>query len=267
MANAYQSAVLALNPTIYMPMDDAAGVVAADISGNGYNGALHGGYIRGLPLPTGSKTRSTFFDGSTGYLSNGARFTTQHILTLVFWAFIVLYDSTQRWVMTIGDPNAGGRSPYWKIDTGGAVQRIGLSQGNSATYEEQQIARAPDSVWSMFSCVFDTQAPTTPAQITPYMQGNLVTKTVVLANAIGGTWQNADWYMMANAFGNNFFVGGYLADVALWSGVALTPAQIASLNVAGGGAGGGPATLTNQVLAATTLDLIYAAVHRVFPTT
>lgn len=261
---AYRDAVLALNPTIYLPLDEAAGAACLDASGNGYNGVLHGTFQRGIAAPVGSSGKATYFDGSSAYMSNAARFTTQHIMTVVFWLFVTTYDATQRWGFVLGDPNTLGPAPYWKMDTTGSVQRIGLGKGDGVNYEEVQIARAPDSVWSMFACIFDTQAAATINQVVPLMQGNLATKTVPFAAAIGGNWQNRDWYFMADGFNNRFFVGGYAKDFALWSGTALTLPQLVSLNQAGGGVGGGTATLNNQLLDAATLAAILAAVKKAY---
>ncbi len=267
MADTYRDAVLALAPTIYLPLDEAAGATCLDASGNGFNGTMHGTYTRGIPAPVGSRGTATFFDGSSAYMQNGARFTTQHILTIVFWLFVVTYDSTQRWAFTLGDPNTLGPGAYWKVDTSGGTQRIGLGKGDGVTYEEVDIARAPNSVWSMFAAVLNTQAAATADQVIPFMQGNLATKTIQLTGAIGTTWQSRDWYLMADGFNNRFFVGGYAKDVAVWSGTALTLPQLASLNAAGGGSGQGNATQNGQLINTDLLNQILASVRRTFPTT
>jgi len=260
----YRSDVLALTPTVYMPMDDAAGATCLDISGNGFNGTLHGTFTRSVPCPVGSRTFGTFFDGSTGYLQNGARFTTQHILTVVCWLFVTTYDGTQRWLYTIGDPNAVGPSPFWRADQAGGTQGIGISKGDGVTYQERRLARAPDSAWSMFAAVFNTQAAAANDEVKVYMQGNLTTVTVLSNPAIGGTWQNADGYFMRQGINNALYLQGVLADVAIWSGTELTLPQLNKLNQSGGGFGSGLATLNNQVTSQATLDLIYAAVHKSF---
>src|SRR5207244_13065391 len=63
--SAYELAVLADNPWGYWPLDDAAGAVATDRSGNGRNGAYAGAFLLGQP-PAAS------FGGTSVLLPNGA---------------------------------------------------------------------------------------------------------------------------------------------------------------------------------------------------
>ncbi len=265
----YRADVLALTPTVYMPMDDASGATCLDVSGNGYNGTLHGTYQRGIPCPVGSRTFGTFFDGVSGYLQNGARFTTQSKLTLVCWLFVTTYDATQRWLYTIGDPNAVGPSPFWRADQVGGTQACGISKGDGVNYQERRFARAPDSAWSMFAATFDTNAAVANDEVKVYMQGNLTTVTVITNPAIGGNWQNADGYFMRQGINNALYLQGSLADVAIWSGTLLTLPQLSALNRSGGGFGAGTATLSGQALGQASLDAILAdldsLLHRTFP--
>jgi len=259
----YKTDLLALSPTIYWPMNDASGATVLDESGNGYNATLSGGYTRAVPCPVGSARGGTYFNGVDAYLQSGVRFTS-HVLSVVAWLFVTQYDATQRWLLSIGNPNLVGPSPYWKVDQSGSLQSIGISKGDGTTYQERKFARAPDSQWSMFAGVFDTSTAGT-TQCLAYMQGNFTTLTTILSGNIGGgNWQSNDFYMMRQGATSAFYTQGILADVAIWSGTALTLPQLVALNRSGRGFGAGSATLSGQTDQQATLDLIYAAVHKTY---
>lgn len=211
--SAYESAVLALNPVGYWPLNETNGTIAYDYVGTN-NGTYDGNYELGQPgLPASAgvgQSLSAHFDGSSAYVdvpSGGANWNLNITgpMTVMGWVNVPS--------VTGGIPNAIGHS-----DSSYRMALLGdqpdfADAGPDCT----DPARISGGVWHQLVGVYDGTNEYC------YVDGNLV-DTEASSGKPSGSTDDLTFGAAPDYLGSRNLLG-YICDVAIYN-YALTPSQI-----------------------------------------
>jgi hypothetical protein len=225
----YRQKVLGYLPLAYWPLNEAGGVVAYDLSGNGYNASI-GNAVPGQ-AGIGDGGLCPWFDGTNDYVylysaALSAAWGTPAAGTALLWLKVagsgvwtdgaarrgLSLQNTSANQIVLGRPSNNG-SLYWEYRANSVVKTLTLGSQSSVG-------------WLCLGLTWDTATGEAKWYLGGAQQGATVTGI--------GTWSaagfNASWCVLGvnnvSAYGEDWY--GYLAHCALWAR-ALTPAQMADL--------------------------------------
>lgn len=204
---------------LILPLDDAVGTAtAADASGHGRGGVVHGGVTFGV---AGKRINGASLNGSTGYLRVTDWGTLTGSFTLAAWINLASVG-TQQGIITKTKQNDGGFE--FRVATSGAlelVRRVGGTGGPGSSQSDTTAALLSTNTWYHCATSFDSSA----AVSTVYING-VAARTVT--SAVVGT--NADDFLVGavNPSTPTAFFGGVLQDVRVYP-AALLAAEILSI--------------------------------------
>ena len=215
----YAQTVLQDHPVAWWKLNEASGTVAADSSGNGYNGTYEGGFtLAALVNPSGVGGKGVKFDGSTGYVLTPLPTTAIASVTL------------EAWMNFDGLSSASG--PFLQLGSA-AVSGYGVGVGSGSAYTvagttlmglystktwNSSGALIPTSGWHICHMVI-TATGTSIFYIDGAQVGTNSNSSVL---APSGNGYIAQAY--GGGTGSNFF-GGALSNVAIYNTV-LSAARI-----------------------------------------
>ena len=215
----YVETVLQDKPVAFWQLNETSGTVAADSSGNGYNGTYEGGFtLAALANPSGIGGSGVKFNGSTGYVLTPLPTTAIASVTLEAWINFDGLSSASGPFLQLGAANEGG---------------YGVGVGSSAAYTQAGTelmglystktwnpsgALIPTSGWHLCHMVI-----TATGTSIFYIDGEQVgtnSNSSVLAPSGNGYLAQA----YGGGSGDNFF-GGALSNVAIYNSI-LSAARI-----------------------------------------
>lgn len=226
----YADKVIAIAPAnlvSYLPLSEAVGGDAADLSGHAYNGAYTGVDL-GQP-GIGDGRTAPLFDGVNDYVNwysaglagafNGAAGTTAQWVKVTnagIWA-----DATQRTIVVL-QVNTQNRVELVKTTTANQL-RFRYTAGN-VSKSIQDISLGATTNWFHLVCSWDAAADA----VKGYINGVQVGGTQTALGVWAGTLASTAVVIGAASLTPTVVWSGYLAHLALWN-VALSGAQIAQL--------------------------------------
>jgi hypothetical protein len=244
-----RSAILALGPTVYWPLDDPTGPSASDASGGGHPGLYYGAFQLNQPGPE-SGTLSTFFYNNTGnVLLLNQPFGNVFPWSMSVYMAVSAFPPNAQAFLYWADFNARGMG--YTVTNGGVVNNVlGVNR-----YGVGQLLAGfliPDNDWHLYTMV---QGRTSPAVLWELYRDS----TLILSNASGYN---------ANAAGIGLMgVGGlsaYVAHFAFYSS-ALTLAQVGTLATSRVGPASAPSAIgVSPTGSDATLAAILASVRKIY---
>jgi hypothetical protein len=248
MASALRTAILALTPDLYWPLDELSGTVAHDISGNGHNGTYQGTFQRGFPgVPGDSGAGAIQLNGQP----SSAPFWGAHIAgladsgTLTVLLFFFNRTSTFSVSEVPWSWSANGTQGYYG-QFNSASSRLNGQIGQSGGYvvvNVQQIFSDFLNAWHMWSITWNAAAPNFSVYLDAAFQGS--SSSITLHGTPPTTDFTAGFF---NATSPTQPYTGGLAHVAKFNSV-LTNTQLQTIFNASGAL---PASVGNIQAAATS---------------
>ncbi|MGA2254402.1 MAG: right-handed parallel beta-helix repeat-containing protein, partial [Thermoguttaceae bacterium] len=218
-ANYYSGAVLASGPLAYYRLDDPAGTVATDFSGNGLNASYVGGVQLGQPgaLPFDSDT-AVILDGSTGYvqlptLSND--FTSG--LSAEVWAYPTSVGSNERF-FDLGTGTYIDDISLYRVGTSNDLAFTVFQGYNQGTTVVAHNAITLDQ-WQYFAVSMDAKG-----NVTLYKNGAAIATGTTYVPRTGIV--RADKYLGRSNSGYALYAGS-LDEAAIYA-APLSAAQVAA---------------------------------------
>jgi hypothetical protein len=219
LPSAYGALVQSLGPIAYWPMDEAAGAVAVDRSGNGRNGA-YTAVTLGQPGIGDGRTAPSF-DGTTSYnnvfgASLAAAFNSALGSIAIWFRLPENVDATNRFAINLfTDANnrvvfdrTAGTTMRWRYIAGGTTETLNITVANTA--------------WHHFAVTWNKAGDQAIGYLDGVQQGAAQTGLGVWAGAIGQA------LIGASTAAPTFVWSGTLAHAAVWNS-ALSAAQILTL--------------------------------------
>jgi PKD repeat protein len=199
----------------YWRLNETGGTSFADKVGTS-NATTSGGPTLGVAggIPNDSD-KAARFDGVDDAAGAEINLSTTHAVTVEFWMKWNSYANDDRLAMEftknfndipggfLVDPNAPQLSGTFGVGLG-----LGTSRNNVF------FARPSAGAWHHYAFVLDTAAPAAQ-QITPYVDGKLVTYTKLDSGTGAGNFANAGLYLMSRA-SSGLFGAGDLDEVAIY---------------------------------------------------
>ncbi|MCW2527026.1 MAG: wcoG [Pseudonocardiales bacterium] len=216
-SDAYGAAVYADSPSIYYRMDDAAGTVATDLSGNGNNGVYSPSETFGAgSAVTGATGSAVTFDGSQGTLATGSKF---------------------------ANPTTYSEELWFKTTTtsGGKLIGFGGNQTTPSSNHDRDVYMGTNGLLTFGTWIGSTSTVTSTAA---YNDGTwhhvvatqgangmklYVDAQLVASNTNTSAENNSEYWRIGGdtAWNSTYGFAGTIDEVAIYSSV-LTPAQISA---------------------------------------
>jgi hypothetical protein len=214
IASTYAGEVMADAPLAYLRLDEAAGAVAKDASGNGNDATVLGTVTWGVPGAVSAGT-AVRFDGSTSGLDLGHRFdfAGTAAFTLETWVLEDVIDSTFRHLFTKDARPASGREEYGVFFYDGSMEIERYVGGNQVS--AGKAANGIVGRWAHVVATYDGAA------LAMYVDGVL---TESAADARPQLSKDASFYAGARGVGDGV-VKGALDEIAIY-GTALSAARV-----------------------------------------
>ncbi len=146
MSDAFVQAVLAYSPKGFYLLNDAVGIlIAKDSSGNGYDGAVNGGFAFGQPsLLKGSGLHSALDDGSSGYITLPAAMKPDgwSLFTVLAWFQLTSqsFGANAR-IASNGHTDSDSKGFQCMIPSNGASGQDGFTLGTTAGQDGVKFAQ------------------------------------------------------------------------------------------------------------------------------
>jgi hypothetical protein len=198
----YREAVEGTSGLVHLwPMGEGSGSALADVQGSADAEVSGSGVTLGEPGGlVGDSSTSVFFDGSAGAAHASVDLSGTHVLTIEFW---------MRWKAFAGDdalaleftPNFNEHPGGLLVDPdspeGGGKFGVGIGEGSSRN--NVFFARPSAEAWHHYAFVIDTEA-SAETQITPYMDGHLVSYTKSASGTGAGSFANSTLFWTGQTY-------------------------------------------------------------------
>jgi hypothetical protein len=223
-------------------LDETAGTVAADASGNGNHGTHVNGPVVSTDIPA---LISHFSDRSLAFAAaadtsvtvpDSASLSIAGSITLAAWIKPTVDATIQQGIVEKWTAATGSAGYFLRLSSGECVTFCLLQEGGTAEITTTPRA-VPLNVWTHVAGVYDSGTQT----LRIYVNGTMDPTTGTGAGPVDG----AGPLMIGNAQGSNQFTG-LIDDVRVYAR-ALTDADVAAL-AAGGGAPSAPPAIPPAVL-------------------
>jgi len=217
----YSQTVLADKPVAFWMLNETSGTVAADSSGNGYNGTYTGGFTLGQPgIPAGGN--GVKFDGSTGYVVAPLVTTATASATLEAWVNFDNQSALHGPFVELGTATLSGGGNGYSMGCGNGAYDI-ASNDFISLYESKSwntpASAVPIPTAGWHHCVIVIGAN---SQTTYYLDGIQVgtnSNSVIIA-------PTGNSYLATDYLGNSDrYFGGLLSNCAVYN-TALSAARI-----------------------------------------
>lgn len=218
----FDTLVAELGPVGWWKLADRAGsTTAADSSGGGHPGTVHGGVTFGQPGPLAALPDDTAasFDGTSGYVRvppsviNGVK---NFPLTFAAWVKTTGPAGSDKWtwILGCGQPGITGVGTFWGINFAGQLNYtspIGTNYGTAGNLYDGQ--------WHFVATTIDASG-----NLTHYIDG----QKVFTAAGVTPPSQSGTTATIGQRMDNTEYFPGSIAQVAIFAS-ALTGAQAADL--------------------------------------
>jgi hypothetical protein len=220
ITDAYGLAVAGQSPDVYWRLDETAGSVAADSSGNGRDGLYAGTYtLNQSSNVSGATGASVKMNGSSGNVGSIDAQTAPSTYTVSGWFSTTANNNSQGQIIGFGSAATGNSATRDRI--------IGLVSGGTVTFTVNNggVATTISSPTKYNNGAWHQAVATQDASgMKLYVDGTLVaSNSVTTADSYTGYWR---------AGGDTRFLNGKLDEVAVWSSKALSANQIRAIYTA-----------------------------------
>jgi hypothetical protein len=200
---------------VYYPFDETSGTTAADVSGNGHTGTLHGG----ATWAAGHRAGAVSLDGNNGYVSlpNGILSTTSNF-TIATW---VRLNTIANW-MRVFDFGTGTNTYMFLTAESGNGMRLAITTNGFGNEQRIDGPSLATGAWAHVAVTLNGSLGTF------YVNGaSAATNSAMTLNAssLGVTTQT---WLGRSAFNNDPYLDGLLDDFRIYNR-ALTPAEVQTL--------------------------------------
>lgn len=240
--NKWITAVLALNPLSFWPLQETNGTTAYDYVGIN-DGTYNGGCTLAQPGVNlgsfGPNSYSVLFDGSTGYVDipGPGNLEITNSMTAICW-FLGLSP------LNNGFDTIWGRSDdSWRVDYDNSGDPHFAMNNGAGDGDATSSTSIYDGSWHLLIGVYDAPTPTTGTNVL-YVDGKLVA-THAVPTPPGVDAYSDTWIGGTEQYSTSRLVNGYIADCVVIDS-PLSPTQVSNLFVAAGAAPPGIEISTNE---------------------
>lgn len=148
-ATSYNALIASLHPSLWLKLNESSGTVAADSSGNGFNGTYSSSGVTlgatNTAAGTGNDTNAATLTTGTITVPNHAAFTNLTTTagtqwTALMWVKLGTGFTQFPWLMGVGDGGTGAGSTGWQIFCDGATPVVAFKAKNLQTAETVPVA-------------------------------------------------------------------------------------------------------------------------------
>lgn len=210
-----KTAIVALAPSVYWELADAAGTaIAADSSGNARPGTYSGAFSLGQPGPEVGSTAVLFTGNGVLSITGNVPFTARPF-SMFTWVAGVQLSNANTGIIAINDPTFAARGCILNVTTGGlTASQFSVIRPASGTTAFTNFI--PDNAWHYVGVTFDAAG-----NLLLYYDG------LLLSSPAGVGMNNLVATDKFRVGGNNNDIY-YFAHAAFWNSI-LTAAQIQSV--------------------------------------
>jgi sugar lactone lactonase YvrE len=197
----------------FWPMDESSGSSFEDAVG-GANAETSGGVSLGEPGGLSEAATSALFDGTSGAAQAKVDLSGTHELTIEFWMKWHAYGEDDRLALEF-TPNFNHNAGGFLVDpdaTPGSDFAVAI--GDEGNYNNIKFERPSAEAWHYYAFVIDT-AESAETEITPYIDGHVVSYTKVDTSTVTGNFANDTLFWMSRD-ASTLFGQGSMQDLALY---------------------------------------------------